>query len=380
MASPAEAAAQLAEPATRDTTLAALDNHTGQHAADLALAVAPALGTLLVADAAEVDAATSQRVGLLIARMVLEAGDEKARLAIYGAAFGGGRYAEAYGATRATYVRPLLEKPAEALDREDALCFACAHAALIAGLHGPSGCTGVARAVGISEREWLGAYMSGPLAGKTHLPTDEIPLKLAMLWMELAKAPEQLPAWALPGVWQCLVDCCMSRPAVAKAALELGLIELVVAQLQALGTQTERLSMPGAGGMMQAATTIVTRQPAETQEAIISSWVSSGFFDECVATVAAFEQRGVEHVHKTYSQVLTVALRTLEQSTKAPGCEAKIRGVASALAFAQDNSLDYTAGLGTTTGATATALICTIWGREEAGAEFTFTQAHVDTL
>ena len=122
-------------------------------------------------------------------------------------------------------------------------------------------------------------------------------------------------------------------------------------------------------------------QSAETQQAAISAWVSSGFIDECIATLVAFEQRGVEHLPNSSSRVVYNALGPLGRCTlcKAPGCEAKIRGVASALAFAQDNSLDYFAGIGYTTGASATSLICTIWGREE-DSEFTFTQAHVDSL
>lgn len=380
MASPAEAAAQLAEPATRDGALAALENHDGPHAADLALATAPSLGTLLVADAAEVDAATSQRVGLLIARMVLEAGGEKARLAVYGAAFADGRLVGWYGSTRAAFVRPLLEKPAEALDREDALCYACARAAMTAGVQGPKGWTGANQAAGLTDPEWIGNAMTSPLLGKKHLPTDEMPLKLVTLLMELAKAPEQLSAWVLPGVWQLVADSVMTRIAVGKVLFELGLVELAVAQLHALGTAAERLSTPGAGVIMQVAMQITLGQPTETQQAITSSWMSSGFFDECIATMAAFEQRGVEQLPNAHSELVYFALSTLEKCTKVPGCEAKIRGVASALAFAQDNSLDFMTGLGYTTGSTATSLICTIWGREEAGAEFTFTQAHVDTL
>ena len=72
--------------------------------------------------------------------------------------------------------------------------------------------------------------------------------------------------------------------------------------------------------------------------------------DECIATVAAFGERGVEHLPNTHSHVLYMALSTLGKCTKAPGCDAKIRGVASARAFAQDNSLDFVAGIGYTTG------------------------------
>ena len=56
MAPPADVAAQLSNISTRDTALSKLERCSGPHAAELALAVAPPLGKLLVADAAEVDA------------------------------------------------------------------------------------------------------------------------------------------------------------------------------------------------------------------------------------------------------------------------------------------------------------------------------------
>ena len=74
MAPPADVAAQLADEPTRDKALAKLERHTGPHAAELSLAVAPALGKLLVADAAEVDAPMARRVGLLPTGVVGGAG------------------------------------------------------------------------------------------------------------------------------------------------------------------------------------------------------------------------------------------------------------------------------------------------------------------
>jgi hypothetical protein len=344
------------------------------------LAVAPVLATLLVADAAEVDAPTARRVGLLLTRMIGDAGDDEARLAMCGAAFADGRYVEALSDVRSAAVRPLLEKPAEALDQEDALTYVLVAGVYAAGSGGPSGWGGMNHTLGTTDRVWLDTWTANPLTGKEHL-TDSVPLKMLELCLELARTPEELPAGALVGVWWALDQCCEIRPAAGKRGLELGLVELAVAQLRALGTPAERLSSgPAAGIITNVVRVLVNNQPAETAQAIHSAWVSSGYFDECLATMAAFEQRGVEHLQDTSSTVLYNSISVMGKCAKVTGCEEKIRGVASALGFVQDHSLVFAAGIGVTTGASATQLICTLWGREEAGSAFAFTQAHVDSL
>ena len=79
----------LADPATREATLAALESHGGPHELPLALAAAPALTDLLALDRAEVGHALFRRVALLRARLVSEHARDAS--AIWGAAHAGGR-------------------------------------------------------------------------------------------------------------------------------------------------------------------------------------------------------------------------------------------------------------------------------------------------
>ena len=53
----------LADPATRTTTLDALEQHSGPHDRALALATAAELGALLAADEADVPVHTARRLG-----------------------------------------------------------------------------------------------------------------------------------------------------------------------------------------------------------------------------------------------------------------------------------------------------------------------------
>ena len=62
------------------------------------------------------------------------------------------------------------------------------------------------------------------------------------------------------------------------------------------------------------------------------------------------------------------------------GCEAKIRGIAKPLAFCMQHSLDIVEELGNTTAASAAKVCCSVFGRDEGGSEFTFTQQHIDLM
>eukprot|EP01043_Picozoa_sp_COSAG02_P070267 COSAG02_NODE_12374_length_1556_cov_1.731640_2_plen_268_part_01 len=108
--------------------------------------------------------------------------------------------------------------------------------------------------------------------------------------------------------------------------------------------------------------------------------VKSGLFDLLIEVVTAFEAGGVEGLQTVGHPGLYYALSIVTKCRSAPGCEHKIRGVAKALAFCLDHRLDYIEGIGATTDSAATALCCSVFGRDEAGSEFTFTQKQVDML
>jgi len=112
----------------------------------------------------------------------------------------------------------------------------------------------------------------------------------------------------------------------------------------------------------------------------LDACVRSGLFDFCLDSIVAFAAAGVEGLQDTDHGVLQVSLAFLPKIAGQPGCEAKIRGAASALAFSLEHSLDFMEELGWTTGAAAARVCCSVFGRDEGGSEFTFTAQHIALL
>jgi hypothetical protein len=142
--------------------------------------------------------------------------------------------------------------------------------------------------------------------------------------------------------------------------------------------------------------------------------VSSGVFEQCLGIVQAFERAGVEGLSDVSPTVLFCGLNVIKYLRSHRDCEAKIRGLGSGLAFAMEHSLDHVKAMGMTTGGCATQICeqlphqnvyfspslqccrlilllpvhtymrattgCGVFGRDEGGGGFEFTQHHVDTL
>jgi hypothetical protein len=96
----------------------------------------------------------------------------------------------------------------------------------------------------------------------------------------------------------------------------------------------------------------------QAQRPDLEATVASGLFDECISAVAAVAAAGVEGLHDTNHAALAGSLALLRNCRSQPGCEAKIRRLAPALAFCLEHDLDYMEQLGVTTASTA-AQICT---------------------
>ena len=95
----------------------------------------------------------------------------------------------------------------------------------------------------------------------------------------------------------------------------------------------------------------------QAQRPDLEATVASGLFDECISAVAAVAAAGVEGLHDTDHCALFHSLCVLRNCRSQPGCEAKIRRLAPALAFCLEHDLDYLEQLGATTASTA-AQIC----------------------
>jgi hypothetical protein len=112
----------------------------------------------------------------------------------------------------------------------------------------------------------------------------------------------------------------------------------------------------------------------------LAAIVGSGLFDLCIEAIAAFAAAGAEGLRDTHHGVFYSVLTMVRVTRAHPGCEAKIRGAASALAFCLVHNLDYMAEIGHTTGTYAAKVCCSVFGRDEGGSEFSFSTQHVQTL
>ena len=103
-------------------------------------------------------------------------------------------------------------------------------------------------------------------------------------------------------------------------------------------------------------------------------------FDLLLDVVTAFASAGTEGLQDANHQVLYTATSMLAKSHAQPGCEAKIRGKAKALAFCLEHSLVLIEETGQTTGQASANIVCAVFGKDEGESEFAFTQQLVDAM
>ena len=92
---------------------------------------------------------------------------------------------------------------------------------------------------------------------------------------------------------------------------------------------------------------------------------------------------GVGGLHDADHIMVYRSLANIRQCRAEPGCEEKIRRMPSALAFCLENRTLWLAvveEVGYTTQGIAAQVLCGLFGRDEDGSEFTFTQEHIDML
>ena len=137
-------------------------------------------------------------------------------------------------------------------------------------------------------------------------------------------------------------------------AMELGLFDLAVEDLRAIGSPADVVSISrgkaGRGYALLDASYEVTRGFAgQKARPDLEAAVSSGLFDLCVEVVVAVASAGVEGFPDTNHTVLYYALNVLSVCSSSAGCEATIRSAATELAFCLENSLEMAEDIGAST-------------------------------
>jgi hypothetical protein len=118
-----------------------------------------------------------------------------------------------------------------------------------------------------------------------------------------------------------------------------------------------------ANGILSAFTNMVKLFYGQLQRPDLEAIVASGLFEECVDAVAAVGAAGTEGLHDIHHGTLLCVLTLLTRCRQQPGCEARIRSLAPALAFCLENDLDLFEQVGTTTASSAAQICESIYSR-----------------
>eukprot|EP01043_Picozoa_sp_COSAG02_P016369 COSAG02_NODE_717_length_18070_cov_20.762700_18_plen_298_part_00 len=226
--------------------------------------------------------------------------------------------------------------------------------------------------------------MSVDPIGTKQLPSDDVLRQLLPLLVELLRSAE-LPELAIGGAWMAISHCLSGRPGMGSMAMELGLFDLGMKHLHGIGSPADAVSISrGKAGrgycVIQALYDVARAFAGQATRPDLDATVRSGLFDFCLDSIVAFAAAGVEGLQDTDHGVLLLSLGNLAKLAGQPSCEAKVRGVASALAFSMVHSLGFIEDLGWTSGAFAARVCCSVFGRDEGGSEFTFTAQHIELL
>lgn len=223
-----------------------------------------------------------------------------------------------------------------------------------------------------------------PIVSNKQMPSSEVPRQLLILLVELLRS-QHLPDLVINGAWARIPNCILGRPELAHFGIDLGLCELAVEQLRTLGSPTDAVSISrGQAGraytVLNSLYQVCRAYAGQEARPDLEAFVSSGCFDFCVAIVEAFASAGIDGLLDTHHGVLNASLCNVAICNTQPGCEGKIRSVATALTFCLEHSLDWAKDMGMATSGTAARICCGVFGRDEGGSEFTFTVQHIRML
>lgn len=223
-----------------------------------------------------------------------------------------------------------------------------------------------------------------PISSKKQIPSDDVPQQLLALQVELLRSHE-LPELAIGGAWWIVKNCVDGRSKLGAMALDLGVFVLAAEHLRAIGSPADAISISrGAAGrgfaVLEATSYVANCFSGQQARPDLEACVSCGLFDFCVEMVVAVALAGVGGLQDTDHCALFKALAWLARCSSLAGCEAKIRGVATALAFCLEHSLEFSEELGMSTGSYAARVCCSVFGRDEGGSDFVFTPHHIKML
>ncbi len=223
-----------------------------------------------------------------------------------------------------------------------------------------------------------------PIVSKEKMPSDDVPQQMLILILELLRSNELSNETAIAGAWTAVCSCLAGRPSLGATVMELGIFDLVDAQLRDIPTAADLVPVSRGKAALWTAVTYAVKETINSFAACaerpdLRACVASGIFDKCTEFIVAVASAGVDGLQDVCHNAINYTLVILTKCRAEPGCEAKIRGAAGALAFCLEHDLDLMEQLGNTTGATAARLCCSVFGRDEQS-EFAFTPQHIEMM
>jgi hypothetical protein len=190
-------------------------------------------------------------------------------------------------------------------------------------------------------------------------PEDDMHIALLPLLLQLLRAPDQLPAFALPGMLFTVGWGTSGRPAVASKLLEQGAFEVFMAIVRE-GSPSEMVATSGFSRRPHGLALLCLKEIVETCQVVgtdlTTQLLSSGCIDIIVLALTAVEQLGSENVNG--QQVVWNILRfvTIMDGEALGQIEAKLRAVPSALRYLYESKITNVADFGMTASTFVTIL------------------------
>ena len=395
MAAGAQILARLLAPDSRGGCLDELEAAPGRAAGEGALTAV--LGAMASADA---DHREFQRMGMLLVSMSYEGDGQPGSL--IGAACAEGRLQALYSAPTVV-ARRLHSVAAADLTADDAISYVCLHSWVfpgsVSGVDEQFGtAAGIKTIPDVMPMMWCRA---DPLSvgGFPASADPAVPLRIAELILEMIKEPpgQRLPELARPPAMIALFLCAgvgsplpAHNESVAVAMLEGGIVELVVAEIEATkcagrdwtSATDMRAASPGFFMWFTLAVVmpvIIRTQSPEYAQGLRERFVSSGLFRLSLEAMSHFADKGVEAAADAHMQAMYFLLKVPNFCRDEPGCEEEIRAHATALTFCMENNLFAIRSMHGTTAQAACQLAANVFGRDD-DSVLTFSDSHVAEL
>ena len=285
------------------------------------------------------DAETYQRLGTLLARLIVDAEDV---LATVLAAVGEGRYAAVITA-EGSVVNAAAHKTAAELTKADARSYACMHAAL-------SCAWGRCAPAGMGEVDPSLRFATGlipfwaqhePMRVVLH-DSPELPVRMAELLVELTTDLDEDPIVVCGGLWA-FIQCggwggpVPQQKLVVRRMWDMGWFGSMLSRLQALqkGSDDWLSVQPGTVGTVGQVAMICSTHlsrffGSELEPAVRSFIATSGLFQLCCEAVTEYSQRPSG---TTSLSLIYFAFRMMPFVVREPGCADALRALAPAIAF-----------------------------------------------